>query len=151
MKYLILIAVVLMTGCTSLQYAGSSAYSIRQVIDENGKTGFDITVKNGKEIALVKAHLEKKGEDFTVDLEEQGVAAFAGQQISADALKITAEQAAKAAVSAALAAVMPASLSTVGDIISGGGVGAGLLGAGVGAAGVIGAQKALAPKPAEAP
>ncbi len=55
---------------------GVQQLQIRQVIDANGKTGFDITVKNGKEVALVKAHLEKKGEDFTIDLEEAGRSGF---------------------------------------------------------------------------
>jgi hypothetical protein len=146
MKYIILIIALSLTGCASLDYAGSSAYQIRQVIDANGKTGFDITVKNGKEIALVKAHLEKKGEDFSVDLEEQGVAAFAGQQISADAMKIGMEQAAKAAVAAAIAYGSAGVVPIIGDALNGSGLGAAVVGAG----GALAVQKALA-KPDPAP
>jgi hypothetical protein len=144
MRYLLIFSVItFFSGCSSLQYGGYSAYSIRQITDENGKTGFDINVKNGKEVANVKAHLEKKGDDITVDLEETGVAAFAGQKISADALKLTIEQAAKVAAAAAVAAAMPAALPLVGSALAGGGLPAALIGGG----GALAVEHALA-KPA---
>jgi hypothetical protein len=130
MKYFILIIALALTGCQSLQYAGSSAYSIRQITDSNGKTGFDINVRNGKEVASVTAHLEKDGEKIVIDLQETGVAAFAGQKISADALKLTIEQAAKVAAAAAVAAAMPAALPLVGGALAGGGLPAALVGGG---------------------
>src|SRR5574340_542836 len=102
MKYIALIAIVLLTGCTSLQYAGASKYQMRQFTDENGKPGFEMLIWNGKQVRNVVATLKKSGDDIEVSLNEMDVEAFAGQQISADALKITAEQTAKAAVAAAL-------------------------------------------------
>lgn len=140
MKYMLIVIALALTGCQSLGMAGSSAYQIRQITDANGKTGFDINVKNGKEVASVKAHLEKRGDDITVDLEETGVAAFAGQQISADALKITIEQAAKVAAAAAVAAAMPAALPLVGSALAGGGLPSALVGAG----GALAVERALA-------
>lgn len=151
MKYLILVSIALsLTGCASLQNAGNADYSLRQITDENGKAGFDIRVRNGKEIASVKVHLEKKGEDFTIDLEEQGVAAFDGQKTAMQASKIALEQTEKAAAAVALSVAAPAALPVIGSMLTSGGVGAGLLGAGVGAAGTVAAQKALS-KPDPAP
>lgn len=148
MKYILLVTIIALTGCQSLQYAGSSHYRIRQVVDFNGKTGFDIDVKNGKEIASVKAHLVKDGEKIEIDLEETGVAAFAGQQIAADALKLTIEQAAKVAAAAAVAAAMPAALPLVGGALAGGGLPAVLIGGG----GALAVEHAIKPStPAASP
>jgi hypothetical protein len=147
MKYIIIVIALALTGCQSLGMAGSSSYQIRQITDENGKTGFDINVKNGKEVANVKAHLEKKGEDIIVDLEETGVAAFAGQKISADALKLTIEQAAKVAAAAAVAAAMPAALPLVGSALAGGGLPAALIGGG----GALAVEHAIKPSAPVAP
>jgi len=151
MKYILIVIALALTGCASLQNAGNANYQLRQITDSNGKTGFDIIVKNGKEIASVKVHLEKDGEQITVDLEETGVAAFAGQQIASDAMKIASEQAAKAAVAAALGVASGGALPVIGEIMQGGGLGAGLIGAGAGAAGVLGAKKIFAPDPVVPP
>lgn len=144
MKYLLIIIALSLTGCQSLQYAGSSSYQIRQITDANGKTGFDISVKNGKEIATVKAHLVKDGERIEIDLEETGVAAFAGQQIASEAYKLAVKQAAEVAAATAIGMAMPAALPVVGDIISGGGLGAAL----IGGAGALAVKKAVESKPA---
>jgi hypothetical protein len=144
MKYLALIAIVLLTGCTSLRMAGSSSYSLEQFTDKNGRPGFRLEVLSGKEASEVEARFVKDGEKFDAYIKETGVLAFRGQEISMQATKIAVEQAEKAAAAAALAVAMPAAIPAIGGIVSGGGIGAGLLGAGVGAAGVIGAQKALA-------
>lgn len=143
MKYILLIALVALTGCQSLTMAGSSAYTLRQTTDDAGRPGFELRVQSGKEIAQVKARLEKKGDDIIVDLEETGVAAFAGQKISADALKITIEQTAKVAAAAAVAAAVPAAMPMVGAALSGGGLPAAVVGAG----GALAVERALA-KPA---
>lgn len=37
-------------------------------------------VKNGKEYAALKAHVQKSGDDYSVDLDEQAVSAFPGQE-----------------------------------------------------------------------
>ena len=146
MKYIVLVAIIALTGCQSLQYAGSSSYQIRQITDANGKAGFDISVKNGKEVASVKAHLVKDGERIEIDLEETGVAAFAGQQIAAGAIKIAAEQAAKAAVAAALGMATGGALPAVASALEGGGLPAAVVGAG----GALVVRKALS-KPDPAP
>lgn len=148
MKYLILIAVALLTGCASLDMAGSSAYTLKQSSDEYGRPEFALVVKSGKEVAQVKARLEKDGDKIIVDLEETGVAAFRGQEISADAMKIGMEQAAKAAVAAALAYGSAGAIPVIGDALNSGGLGAAVVGAG----GALAVQKALAkPDPAPAP
>jgi hypothetical protein len=130
MKYFLVIAVALLTGCQSLTMAGSSAYTLRQTTDEAGRPGFELLVKSGKEIAQVKARLEKDGDKIVVDLEETGVAAFAGQKISADALKLTVEQTAKIAAAAAVAAAVPAAMPVVEAALTGGGLPAAVVGAG---------------------
>jgi hypothetical protein len=130
MKYVLLIAIGLLAGCQSLTMAGSSAYTLRQTTDDAGRPGFELLVKSGKEIAQVKARLEKDGDKIIVDLEETGVAAFEGQRISADALKIASEQAAKAAVTAALAGAGAGIIPLVGNAISSGGLPAAAAGAG---------------------
>jgi hypothetical protein len=140
MKYLLIVIALGLSGCASLQNAGNANYQLRQITDANGKTGFDITVKNGKEIASVKVHLQKDGEKITVDLEEMGVAAFAGQQISADALKITIKQAAEVAVAAAMAMAAPGVLPLAGAALAGGGLPAAVVGAG----GALAVEHALA-------
>jgi len=147
MKYIIIVIALALTGCQSLTMAGSSAYSIRQITDANGKTGFDINVRNGKEVATVTAHLEKDGEKIIIDLSETGVTAFAGQKISADALKLTIEQAAKVAAAAAVAAAMPAALPLVGSALAGGGLPAALIGGG----GALAVEHALSEPAVPAP
>lgn len=145
MKYLLLITVGALAGCQSLTMAGSSAYSIRQVTDQNGNPHFELSVKSGKEVAQVEARLTKDGDKITVDLKETGVAAFAGQQISADALRLTVEQTAKVAAAAAIAAAIPAAMPAVEAALSGGGLPAAIVGAG----GSVAVERALA-KPAAA-
>jgi hypothetical protein len=140
MKYIILIIALGLGGCASLQNAGNSSYELRQVTDANGNAGFDISVKNGKEIASVEVHLEKDGEKVIIDLKETGVAAFAGQQISADALKITIKQAAEVAVAAAMAMAAPGVLPLAGAALAGGGLPAAVVGAG----GALAMEHALA-------
>lgn len=146
MKYLILLALVLLTGCQSLQYAGSSKYQMRQFTDDNGKPAFDLYIWNGKEVKNVTATLKKTGDDIEVTLVEADVSAFSGQQIAANAAKITAESAVKAAVAAGLGMATGGALPVVAGIMQGGGLGAGILGAGVGAAGALKAHDLLTPK-----
>lgn len=138
-KVLILASAALMlNACSSLQYAGNASYSVKPFTNEKGVViCCAVDVHNGKEIANLEAHVTKRGEDFTVDLKEQGVEAFKGQQISATALAATVDAAAKAAVAAALAPVLPTLATGAGGILSNGGLGA----AALGGAAVIGGQK----------
>ena len=128
----------LMTGCASQQYGGMASYSVKPFLDGDGKaTCCDVQVNNGKEIAALKAHIAKtKDGDYIVDLEEQGVAAFQGQAISASALKTAADAAVKSALIAAGVIAAPVLAPAAGAALASPGIGA----AALGAAGVLGAQ-----------
>lgn len=133
MKRLLILAAIaafFMSGCASLQNAGTASYSIKQVTDAKGQPGFDLEVRNGKEIANVEAHLTKDGDKVTVDLKEQGVAAFQGQQIAATSVQASIDAAAKAAVAAALAPLLPALAPAAGAALASPGIGAAAVGAG---------------------
>ena len=100
MKKISLIAFVIyfLTGCQSLQFAGTAEYSIKPFATEGGKLACcEVSVKNGKEIANLEASITKTGDDYSITLKENGIAAFKGQQVSADALKTMVEAAVKAA------------------------------------------------------
>lgn len=109
---ILLLAIGILAGCASLQNAGTAEYSVKPFVDT--KTGdttcCEVLVKNGKEIAGVKALIQKQGESYTVYLEETGVKAFEGQAISAGAMKTAVEAAARAAAAAVLGATAPALL-----------------------------------------
>ncbi|MDP2026468.1 hypothetical protein [Sulfuriferula sp.] len=139
MKTLILIALALMlSGCESLQYAGSADYQVRPFRDAAGKSDCcEVVIHNGKEIAQVDAHVTKDGDKYTVDLHELGVAAFAGQKISAEALQTAVDGAVKAAIALAMAPLIPAA----GAALAAPGIGAAALGAGT----LYGTQKLAAP------
>jgi hypothetical protein len=108
--------------------AGSSAYTLRQTTDAADRSSFELLVKSGKEIAQVRARLEKDGEKIIVDLEEIEVAAFAGQKTSADALKLTVEQTAKIAAAAAVTDAVLAAMPVVEAALTGGGLSAAVVG-----------------------
>jgi hypothetical protein len=135
---MILLASTVLYGCASLQYAGNASYSVQPFKDDQGATiCCAVNVHNGKEIANLEAHISKDGDKYTVDLKEQGVAAFQGQQIAAGATQAAIDAAAKAAVAAALAPLLPALAPAAGAALASPGVGA----AALGAAAVIGGQK----------
>ena len=127
------VAMSVLTGCASLQNAGTAEYSVKPfVIDAKAGTVAccEVMVRNGKEIASVKAHVQKQGDSYTVDLEEQGVQAFQGQTIAAGVTQAAIDAAAKAAVAAALAPVLPALLPAAGAALQSGGLSAAAVGAG---------------------
>lgn len=134
MKYLalIILAAAALTGCASLNHAGSASYSVKTSAD-----GWEVTVNNGKEIAVVDAVVVKKGDDIEVRLHQEGVAAFEGQRIAAGALDESVAKAAKAAAAAAVAAVLPALAPAAGAALAA----PGLPAAAVGAGAAIGVQK----------
>jgi len=102
----VMLIIGILAGCASLQNAGTAEYSVKPFIDT--KTGdvtcCEVQVKNGKEIAGVKALIQRQGENYTVYLEETGVKAFGGQTISAGAMQTAVEAAARAAAAAVLGA-----------------------------------------------
>ena len=135
-NYLILLSLLMLSSCASLQYAGTASYSVKPIVDAKGNViCCSVDVKNGKEIANLEAHIQKDGDKYTVDLKEQGVAAFAGQAIAAGATKEAIDAAVKSALAVALAPILPA----LAPALAAPGLGA----AAVGAASVIGVQKVL--------
>lgn len=74
---------LLAAGCASLQHAGMAEYSVKPVIVEGKAICCEVLVKNGKEYAALKAHVQKSGDDYSVDLDEQAVSAFPGQKTAA--------------------------------------------------------------------
>lgn len=149
MKYLILTlvaAVAMLSGCASMQYAGTASYSVKPFTDKACNVACcEVAVNNGKEIANLEAHIVKTPDGgYTVDLREQGVAAFQGQAIAAGATKEAIADAAKVGVAAALAPVLPVLLPAAGAALASPGLGA----AAVGAAATVGVQKLTAPAPA---
>ena len=136
-RHALLVALLALSGCTSLQYAGTASYSVKPIVDAKGNViCCAVDVKNGKEIANLEAHVQKQGDNYTVDLKEQGVAAFAGQAIAAGATKEAIDAAVKAAIAIALAPVV---LPAAGAALAAPGIGA----AAVGGAAVLGTQKVL--------
>lgn len=130
---LIILGALILAGCASLQNAGTAEYSVKPfVIDATTGTVAccEVVVRNGKEITYVKARIEKRGDDYTVDLEEQGVQAFAGQAIAAGATKTALDAAARAAVASALAPLLPVLGTAAGVALSSGSVPAAAAGAG---------------------
>jgi hypothetical protein len=105
-------AVALVSGCASLDHAGSASYSVRPVQIGERIVCCEVAIVNGKEYATLDAMLEKRGDDYTVLLSERGVGAFAGQRIAAGGLKSAATAAAGAAAAAALAPVAGAALAS---------------------------------------
>lgn len=137
MKALTLICLLsLLTGCASLNHAGSASYSIKTNAD-----GWEVTVNNGKEIAVLDATVIKKGDTIEVRLHEENVAAFEGQRIAAGMVRQIAEEAARAAATAALAAALPALVPSVGAALAAPGLPAAAAGAGT----VLGVQKLSEP------
>ena len=70
------------------------------------------------------------GDDYIVELEQQGVQAFAGQAIAAGAQRAALDAAARAAVARALAPVLPALVPASGAALASGGLPAAAAGAG---------------------
>lgn len=127
---IVLIIGLLLGGCTSLQQAGTASYSVKPFMVGGQAVCCEVTINNGKEIALLDATVIKRGDDYTVHLHEEGVAAFRGQAIAAGAAKSVASAAAKAAVAGVLAPVIPALLPAAGAALASPGVGAAAVGAG---------------------
>ena len=142
MKHMLLLALALLAGCSTLNHAGNASYSVKPFKDDAGAlVCCAVDINNGKEIASLEAHVSKQGDDYTVDLKEQGVAAFEGQRIASDAFKNAVAEATKAAVAGIIASIPglgPAAAGLAQGMAATGSLGA----AAVGAAAVVGGQKA---------
>jgi len=87
----LLVLCILLAGCADY---GVSRYSIEPAIVNNQPVCCKVSLVNGKEIGRIKVHLEKKDGYWLIDLDEQDVKSFEGQQIAADAVTAGAETAA---------------------------------------------------------
>ena len=131
MKALLIIALAILPGCASIQYAGNASYSVKPFIDQHGnKTCCEVEVRNGKEFASLDAHIEVEGDRYIVDLKEKGVEAFKGQAIASGVTQAAIDAAAKAAVASALAPILPALAPAAGAALASPGIGAAAVGAG---------------------
>lgn len=99
-KYLLLIPLLLLGGCASLNYGGIAEYSLTPVFSSKSHTfeGYGLKVINGKQIASVQASMVKSGDNYTITLKELGVKAFQGQAIAAGAASTLGANAVKAAL-----------------------------------------------------
>lgn len=85
-------ALALLSGCSALQSAGRAEYTVRPFAAADGTVQCcEVQVVNGKEYTSLEAHIEKRGDDWRVDLKEQGVAAFQGQAHAAGAVQSAAK------------------------------------------------------------
>ena len=105
MKTLIIACVLgLLAGCASLNNAGTAKYSVEPIITDNGPICCRVLVENGKEYAVLKAHVERRADgSYVVDLDERTVKAFDGQAKVAE----TAGAAAKSAATLGAAVLIP--------------------------------------------
>lgn len=151
---LAVLSLTALTGCSTLQHAGNAQYSVTP-FDTGEKTAegkpilrcCKVDVNNGKEIANLDLHVTKTGEDYVVDLKEQGVLAFQGQAIAAQALQSAVDAAVKAALATALAPILPQLAPAAGAALASPGIGAAAVGAGV----AIGAERLAPATPAPLP
>lgn len=94
MRTLVIFAALLLGACTSIQSAGVADYTVRPIVLGEKTLCCEVIVKNGKEYASLKASIKKTGDDYSVELEEQAVQAFAGQQRAAEVVTKTVDAAA---------------------------------------------------------
>ena len=63
MKTLIIACVLgLLAGCASLNNAGTAKYSVEPIVTDNGPICCRVVVENGKEYAVLKAHVERRAD-----------------------------------------------------------------------------------------
>lgn len=89
MKLILLIILLSLTGCASIDNAGYSGYSITAVKDAKGAvSGYELQVKDGKEYAGRSISFQAQGSSVGVTIQEGQSKAFKGQAIGAKALTI---------------------------------------------------------------
>lgn len=143
MKKLFFIFVsILLAGCASLSDTGITQFTAKPFVDPVSKSTLccEVSYIGGKEIASAHALMIKKGNDYSISIDEQGVKAFQGTAIAANAAQTTVANAAKVGTAIALAPLAPAALAGAGALAATGGAGAAI----VGGAAVLGAQKLMA-------
>jgi hypothetical protein len=131
-RILIAAALLALSGCASLNNAGSASYSVRPFMAGEHAMCCEVTIINGKEIALLDATIIKSGDDYQVHLHEEGVVAFEGQRIAAGAAKQLAADAVKAAAIGGAVLIAPIAAPALGAVMASGTLGAAAVGAGAG-------------------
>jgi hypothetical protein len=126
----LMLAVLALAGCASLDNAGSARYSVRPFMAGDRAICCEVAISNGKEIALLDATVIKRGDDYEVHLHEEGVAAFDGQRIAAGAARDAATVAAKAAAIGGAVLIAPIAAPALGAVMASGTLGAAAVGAG---------------------
>lgn len=121
-----------LTGCASLNEAGTARYSVKPFMAGDKAVCCEVTIANGKEIRLLDATVEKRGDDYTVKLQEEGVTAFDGQRIAAGAAQTAAADAVKAAAIGGGVLIAPVVAPAVGAALMSGTAGAAAAGIGAG-------------------
>ncbi len=118
MKVLILAILARLLGaCSSLQPAGMAEYTVKPMVIDKQTVCCEVSVKNGKEYASLKAKVIKKGDDYSVELEEQAVSAFAGQQKAAETVGKAIETAGTLGTSAIAAGTAKAVGTAAGEVL----------------------------------
>lgn len=80
------LTLLLLSGCTSLQYAGATSTTLKPIKIDGEVVCCEFTYTGGKEIQSARVRVEKRGSDYTFELDAKGIEAFKGQAISADAI-----------------------------------------------------------------
>ena len=103
MKMIMIAALAaILPACTSLDNAGVAEYSIKPFVVGDHAICCEVVVKNGKEYAALKAKIVKQGDNYSVELDETGIAAFRGQELAAGASKEVVDAAVSATTKAAI-------------------------------------------------
>ena len=120
MKIVAIAAMLALAGCSSLQYAGNAAYTVKPFITDvttGAAMCCEVEIRDGKERASLDLHVVKSGENYDITLSERGTTAFAGQTIAAGSTQAAISAAAKAAASAALAPVATGAVGVAGAVL----------------------------------
>lgn len=126
---LILVALSL-SGCASLNNAGTSSLSITPVMVDNKPQGWALDVRDGKQYASIDVTAAKVGDDYSLHLSARGVEAFRGQEIASAAGQTLASDAAKVAAVGGLVVAAPVLAPAAGAALAAPGLGAAAAGAG---------------------
>lgn len=130
MRAALLLALLALTGCASINNAGTASYTVRPFVIGDKAVCCDVKIYNGKEIALLDATIIKSGDNYQVHLHQEGVAAFEGQRIASHAIDTAAASAVKAAAIGGLLVAAPVVAPALGAALSAPGLGAAAMGAG---------------------
>lgn len=93
---------------------GVARYSVKPFVVDGQAHCCEVSVENGKEIAHLNARIEKRGDHYRVEIEQDGVEAFNGQRIAAGAARNAAATAATALVAPV---AIPAAAAAIGAIV----------------------------------